>query len=308
MTIPLDVMPAVHATDDASLIHIGVARRFLWSLRRELWENRWLYLAPASAALVFLLGFAVSTAGLPEQMRTIASLDVIRQRAGIVAPYDLAEALLMAAGLLISAVYCLDALYGERRDRSVLLWKSLPVSDLVTVLAKASIPIVIQPLITFVVIVATQLLMQVLSTAILVATGHGAAPIWTQFSLLSNAGALLSHLLAVHGLATAPFFGWLLMISAWAPRAPFMWAFVPPLVIGFVEKMAFNTTRFFQLLVSRLAGGPDTVQIPGNTLMEPMTQTTLANFLATGGFWIGLVITAAFLAVAVRLRRAGRPL
>ena len=55
--------------------------------------------------------------------------------------------------------YCLDALYGERRDRSILFWKSLPVSDLTTVLSKASIPIVVLPLLTFAVTVATQLIM-----------------------------------------------------------------------------------------------------------------------------------------------------
>lgn len=306
MTIPLDVMPSARAPVGAPLKRVGLATRFLWSVRREFWESRSLYLAPLSAAVVFLIGFAVSAFGLREQMQTIASLGAIQQRELLVQPYELVEGLLMLAGIIVSAVYCLDALYGERRDRSVLLWKSLPVSDRVTVLAKASIPIIVQPIITFVVTVVTQSLMQLLSAVVLAGTEYSVAPIWVQFPLFSNSGTLFFHLLGVHGLASAPFFGWLLVISAWAPRAPFVWALVPPIVIGFLELIALNTSRFFDLLKNRLVVGVGTGQMQGNELMEPMTQTNLANFLTASGLWIGLAVTAVFLAAAVRLRRAGR--
>ena len=70
----------------------------------------------------------------------------------------------MLTGIVVSVFYCLDALHGERRDRSILFWKSLPVSDLTTVLAKASIPLVILPLLTFAITVAMQWIMLLISS------------------------------------------------------------------------------------------------------------------------------------------------
>ena len=95
--------------------------------------------------------------------------------------------------------YCLDALHGERRDRSILFWKSLPVSDLTTVLSKASIPLVILPLLTFAITVATQLIMLLLSSAVLLASGLSVATLWTQLSLFQMSLMLLYHLVTVHG-------------------------------------------------------------------------------------------------------------
>src|SRR5204862_251954 len=80
-----------------------------------------------------------------------------QQREAIAMPFDIAAALLMLTQLLVGAFYCLDPLHGERRDRSILFWKSLPVSDLTTVLSKASIPLVVLPLLTFTITVAMQL-------------------------------------------------------------------------------------------------------------------------------------------------------
>ena len=79
-----------------------------------------------------------------------------------------------AAAFVVGVFYCLDALHGERRDRSILFWKSLPVSDLTTVLSKASIPLVILPLITFAIVIATQLIMLLLSSAAMLISGLSA--------------------------------------------------------------------------------------------------------------------------------------
>src|SRR5262245_30973929 len=99
-----------------------------WSVRRELWENRAIYLAPLAAAALFLLGFLVSLIHLPSRMRAAAGLDLAKQHEAIAMPYNIAAGLLMATAMVVGAFYCLDALYGERRDRSILFWKSLPVS------------------------------------------------------------------------------------------------------------------------------------------------------------------------------------
>src|SRR5450755_1410098 len=113
---------------------------FYWSVRRELWENRSIYIAPLIVAALLLLGSAISAFYLPERRRALLLLDPEVQRAAVEQPYDTAAMIILATAFIVGIFYCLDALHGERRDRSILFWKSLPVSDLTTVLSKASIP------------------------------------------------------------------------------------------------------------------------------------------------------------------------
>src|SRR4029078_10410493 len=134
-------------------------RPFYWSLWRELWENRSIYIAPILVAVVVLFGFLVSTIGLPERRRQVLLLDPVKTRAAIEAPYDMAAIMLILTAFVVGVFYCLDALYGERRDRSILFWKSLPVSDRTTLLSKATIPLVVLKLLTSANVVALPLLM-----------------------------------------------------------------------------------------------------------------------------------------------------
>src|SRR5213076_788072 len=105
-------------------------------------------------------------------------------------------ALLFRSQLLVGAFYCLDALHGERRDRSILFWKSLPVSDLTTVLSKASIPLVVLPLVTFTIIVGTQFVMLLISTVALMMSGL-AGTTWANFNLFQHSLILLYGLAAI---------------------------------------------------------------------------------------------------------------
>src|SRR5262249_9107048 len=146
----------------------------------------------------------------------------MKQHAAITQHYDLVALSIMGATFLVGIFYCLDALSSERRDRSILFWKSLPVSDLTTVLSKASIPLVILPLITFAITVVAQFAMLMWSSAVLLANGLSVSMLWTQVSPLHMWTGLLFHLIAVHSLYYSPIFAWLLLVSAWARRAAFL--------------------------------------------------------------------------------------
>jgi ABC-2 type transport system permease protein len=288
---------------------ISATRRMYWSVRREVWENRSIYIAPLAASALFLLGFLFSLIRLPQRMSAAATLDPMHHRAAIAMPYDIVAGLAMLIAMLVGVFYCLDALYGERRDRSILFWKSLPVSNLTTVLAKVSIPIVILPVFAFAVAVVTQFIMLLLSSARLAGSGQSVAALWNELLFPRMSLLLLYHLMTVHSLWIAPFYGWLLLVSAWARRAPFVWAFVPPVALCYLEKIANNTTHLTKLLVTRLAGnGMEAVMVSGSFPTHPMTQLTPGKFLASPGLWVGLAITAAFLAAAVRLRRDRGPI
>jgi ABC-2 type transport system permease protein len=178
-----------------------------------------------------------------------------------------------------------------------------------TVLSKASIPLLLQ-LFTFAVIFTTQWIMLLLSTAVLLGSGLGAGTLWTELSFFQISLMLLYHLVTVHALWYAPIYAWMLLVSAWARRAAFLWAVLPPLAIGVVEKVAFNTTHFADLMKYRFTGGPEAVEMASSNgfPMDPMTHLTPGNFLISPGLWIGLFVAAAFLAAAIRLRRYRGPL
>jgi ABC-2 type transport system permease protein len=308
MTTPSNAVSDSLRAHAVTPAEIPPTSRLYWSIRRELWESRSIYLAPMAVAALFLIGFLVSMMHLAGKVRAITALDPIQQREFIEQPYNFVALLIMGTTFLVAIFYCLDALHGERRDRSILFWKSLPVSDLITVLSKASIPLIVLPLLTFTITVVTQWIMLLLSTAVLFAHGISIAPLWTNLSLFHMSLGLLFHLLAIHGLWYAPIFGWLLLVSAWARRAVFLWVALPWLAIGAVEKMAFNTSYVAAMFMNRLAGGAAAGAPPGTLPMDSITNFHPGHFLASPGLWIGLALTAAFLAAAVRIRKYQGPI
>jgi len=124
----------------------------------------------------------------------------------------------------------------------------------------------------------------------------------TLVPLIQTSFINLTHLVLVHGLWYAPLYGWLLLVSAWAKRVPFLWAVLPPAAIGVVEKLAFNTSYVGTMLRDRL-GGLSGDAPSGDGMNMVMLATPLTQFLTAPGLWIGLALTAVFLYGAVRLRR-----
>ena len=289
---------------------IAPTRPLYWSVRRELWENRSIYIAPLIVAAVQVFGFAISTIGLAERRRAVLLLDPVHQRAAIEVPYDLAAMMMIFTVFIVGVFYCLDALHGERRDRSILFWKSLPVSDLTTVLSKAIIPLVILPLLAFAITVCVQVIMLLMSSANLMVHGVSPATTWAHFPVFQNWLVMLYGLVAI-ALWHAPIYGWLLLVSGWARRATFLWAVLPLLAVGILEKIAFNTSYLASVVKHRLMGfAPDAFDFQGrhNPTIDSLAQLTPGRYLSTPGLWIGLAFAAAFLAAAVRLRRYRGPI
>src|SRR5437879_11100530 len=200
----------------------SATRPFYWSVWRELWENRSIYMAPLIVAVVVLFGFLVSTAGLPERRRDVLLLDPGKTRAAIEAPYNMAAIMLILTAFIVGVFYCLDALYGERRDRSILFWKSLPVSDLTTLLSKATIPLVVLPLVTFAIVVVTQVVMLLWTSVLLISHGMSPASTWKYFPLFQNSFILIYGLAAI-ALWHAPIYASTLLVSRWAMSATSIW-------------------------------------------------------------------------------------
>src|SRR5947209_11200105 len=165
-------------------------RPFYWSVWRELWENHSIYIAPSIVAAIILFGSFVGAFHLPGRRRNALLLDPAHRRAAIEMPYDIAAMMLIFTVFIVGVFYCLDALHGERRDRSILFWKSLPVSDISSVLAKVFVPLFVLPLISCGIIVAMQSLILLVSSVALIPSGMGATS-WQNFSLAQEAVIVL---------------------------------------------------------------------------------------------------------------------
>jgi len=264
---------------------------FYWSLRRELWEHRSVWIAPLAVAVVFLAGYFISGAGT-------------RRSENFQLPYDTGALAIMGATTIVAIFYSIDALYGERRDRSILFWKSMPVSDTTTVLSKAMIPIVILPLIGTVLTIALQWVM--FATGMIARMGNdvNAAMLWEALPMTRMGLVLAYHQILIHGLWFAPVFAWLLLVSGWARQAVLLWATVPLFAIGVAEKIMFRTSFFVAMLENRMSGG-DYGQMYGT---YSMLHVPPSHIFFSQGLWVGLEITALFLVLAIRLRRYREPI
>ncbi|HVI07222.1 MAG TPA: ABC transporter permease [Candidatus Binatia bacterium] len=302
MNTPLNPEPEPRATaSGVTPAALAATRPFYWSVRRELWEYRSIYLAPLAIGGVILIGYAFVLVGLPHAVRSAMTMNAQQQRDALAHPFQVSAGLIMAASFIVSFFYAIDTLYGERRDRSILFWKSMPVSDITTVLAKAFVLLVLLPMVSYVITALTEGIILLLSSAVIAANGLSVAAFWMQLMPIEGMRALLYHLISVHILWYAPFYCWLMLISAWSKRAPFLWALLPPFAVTIFERIVFHTAYVANFLTRRLAGGSD-----GGDMLDPEMKMVV-HFVLTPGLWFGLLFAAAFLVAAAQIRRYRGP-
>ena len=216
--------------------------------------------------------------------------------------------------------YCLGALYDERKDRSVLFWKSLPVSDRDTVLSKVVSALVVAPVLALAVGIACMIaFLLILSVFVLIHHGNPFTLLWSPGNLLASAGVFLAAI-PIYALWALPSAGWLLLCSAWAKSKPFLWAIMLPVFAGvfiswFDLMGAFNleSSWFWKNVVAHLLGGvfPGTwmhvadlsVFAHGDAPTHMDILQAMYSVLATPQLWVGAVAGIAMIIVAIRLRR-----
>ena len=296
-------------------------RPFFWSLRRELWEHRSLYLAPAVIALLLLFAALIAAFKLPESMAGFDTFAPQQQQAIVMAPYALIALALILISMIVSLFYCLDALYGERRDRSALFWKSLPVSDWTTVLAKLSVPMLVVPVFLFALIAATQLVVVVGHVMLWSVRGLSVSNLLLQLPLIDMPVGVAYFLITL-AIWYAPIYAWLLLVSAWAQRSPVVWAVVPWVAVVAVERVMLGTSYVGGWLRQRLFGNFDAAfTVRGTTaellnrLQHPGADAAVSinygsdhrpdvlRFVSNPEVWIGLIVAAALIFATVWLRR-----
>lgn len=293
-------------------------------LRRELVEHPASWMVPAVLGALFVVAalfavFGVARVGIDEVQFSsdfiAEDVDPATVRAALTVMFLPIATLFAGVASVIIAFYLLDALYAERKDRSILFWKSLPVSDLKTVGSKYLTGLVAMPLQALALFLATAVLVWVIAGLAAAVAGTGQFLLQGPLALL-QATIVMAYGLVAFGLWLAPLHAWLLLVSAFARRAVLAWAVLPPLLVVVAEKVLFDTQYFGYMLGQRLSGGMELAfSGKGNAaivsegegfsaVFPALTELlTPGRFLAAPELWAGLVVAAIFLAGAVWLRR-----
>lgn len=315
---------------------------FTWLLKREFWENRGgFWTAPLVTAAIFLalnaLGLITAEVfrgkfegeiqiGVPlnqiTQNLTERELEMVGHGLNMaLASYSF---IIYVVLFFVLFFYLLGALYDERKDRSVLFWKSLPISDTSTVLSKVASALLVAPLLALGVTILSHIaLLTMLSLYVL---AHGLNPFTLIWGPADPLFIWTDHLLTIPTqiLWALPAVGWLLLASSWARTKPFLWAVLVPVAFGVIN-------AFFQLwgmisvpsgwYWSNIAGRALLSLSPISWLLEGSVVERFEDFegeedismiydmgdhlaiLGAPETWIGAVIGAALIAGAIYLRR-----
>jgi ABC-2 type transport system permease protein len=314
-------------------------KQLITLVRREFWEHRGLWITPLVIAAVLcfvplLVGHSDlnldmhndhhhvaqdATQGLGPDADPDAEVPASPSQQFTFAIISMGVPFFIAAGILL-VIYLLDCLYSERRDRSVLFWKSMPVSDTKTVLSKYLVAMVLVPVGTYLIAMLTGLLL-----SLGIALTHHSDAAAGYLSLWDTAGWLRAQGFMLYGLVVvvlwyAPYAAYLMLASAWARRAVYAWAIVPPILIAMLERMLFGTS-FFGAIVSRRFGDLVGLAFGANREisinitdasswfraghgMRPVTQNLDGRMLFENPqLWFGLAVAALFLWAAIVVRR-----
>ncbi|RCS30109.1 hypothetical protein DEO45_08560 [Rhodanobacter denitrificans] len=315
-------------------------KTFYWLLKRELWEHRGgFFWAPIITGGVFLLlnlmgiitgevvgrkhGFNFAFGGTDSNLHLLDRALDKNSMDSVGAGLDM---VMYSPTLIIGVVlgfvaffYCLGALYDDRRDRSLLFWKSLPITDTATVLSKVVTATVVAPLIAVAVGMLTGIVMLLMFAVTLSFHGVG---VW-HLLLLSHPLQVMANLVGsvpLYLLWALPTVGWLMLCSAWARSKPFLWAVVLPVALGIVIGW-FNLLGTIDLqngwywrnvvgrvLFSVFPGGwfTEVPHIGGSNPAEVLSTLSVTHTyaaLASANVWIGVAAAAAMLAGAIWFRR-----
>jgi ABC-2 type transport system permease protein len=293
-------------------------------IQRELWEHRSIYVAPIVVALMLTLialTGQVSVDGMDHVDLGIVGASNLPEnaRAAVLSGIMIGlSTTFVFAMIILSMFYALDSLYSERRDRSILFWRSIPVTDFETVLSKLLIILLVIPLVAFAMIVVTHLaVLLITSVWVGIRGGNGLQLIWASAPFFDNWTATLIFLLTLP-LWLSPFIGWFLFVSAYAKRTPFLTAFLPLAVLPMLEKMLFGSVVFAEALfirsirmplfidletLARLFEEGDEFAMLEGAELSLLGLMDFGGFLGNPGLWLGLIVCGLFTAAAIYVRR-----
>ncbi len=310
MSRTLDVTAHSPRSAATPAAHREVTGVLLTLVRREFWEHRALWLTPLVVAGLLALCAAIGRVHI--DLDDAERLTSGPQQVALftIVQWVLAMPLYIVI-MFVGSFYLLDCLYAERKDRSILFWKSLPVSDGLTVGAKLLVALVVVPFGVFALALVAHLVFTVILGARVAMGTLPAVMTWDSREWLrTEAVMFIATLLAV--LWYAPIAGYLLLVSAWVRRAPILWATLPLVLAPVLEWVAFGTRYLWSFIDYRSNGiwkilGVGHANIVSKHGLQPVgTALAALDFrgaLGAPDLWLGLAVTAALAYAATRIRR-----
>lgn len=295
---------------------------YLALIKREFWEHRSIYITPVAIAVVVTLGVLAMLAlvsGFAKELdvaifgaQNIAG--EVERKAALTGFFLSTSWIFLIALGVLTVFYCLDSLYAERKDKSILFWRSLPVTDAETVIAKLVTALLVIPLVAVAGIIVTHLVNLVVMSIWLAGKGGDASVmIWGSVPLLDNwLGALIVTLCGA--LWMSPFAGWFLFVSAFTKRSPLLMAFMPLVVIPLLEGIVLRSSVFAEAVLGR-GGIPLFKSMDFEAVFEQeqwrvsedigslLTHIDLGKFVSTPSLWAGIVVCGLFVTAAIYVRR-----
>lgn len=308
--------------------------RLIALVKREYWENKGAFrTTPIVIAGVYLAGMlmaAITTVYFDNNFNTLK--DAIRfmaaQEAGLRSAI-IFQGTLSSAGLFTTALgfvvffYLLGSLYDDRKDRSILFWKSLPASDTLTIASKLLTAALVVPLIFWLVFVATLIIIGLAASLTVLVLGENPWTLFTGISQPLKASLLLLASYLAQSIWALPLYGWLMLVSAFAPRIPLLFATLPPLVIavlqvwidflktftlqenlfGVIGRWVGNSPLILSLRSAGERGVEPTLGFPNDGPFDhAVTLGNMADRLFSYPMFLGIVLAATFLSGALYLR------
>ena len=292
-------------------------------IKRELWEHRSIFVTPIAIGTVVTLGvlmMLVFASGFAAELDMVIfgaqNLAGDAERKAVLTVFFVGTSWLFVVALtFLTVFYSLDSLYAERKDKSILFWRSLPVTDAETVISKLLTAMLVLPAIMALGIFATHLI-NLVATSIWVAMKGGDAGtlIWGSISIFDNWAAALIVLLA-SGIWMSPFIGWFLFVSTWSKRMPLLLAFMPPFVIAMGEGIVFRSRYFLTAIAERGDMTPlfkignledffeEEQWREGVGSLTLLDKIDLVGFLTSPALWGGAIVCGLFVSGAIYLRR-----
>jgi len=303
---------------------IAMVNSFKALVKREYWEHKGaMFYTPAIMAAVFaglmilgaLTGDHITVNSghgfsiidhLPQAMEQFENLGEEERSKGVQIGLYGAIVLFGFVMLIVSLFYALGSLYDERKDRSILFWKSLPISDTATVLSKFLAVTFVIPVFYSAIIAAFQLFLLLFATVAAWFGGSSGIAIWASSNLF---GVIFNSFFAIvtASLWLAPLWAWLMFASSWAKKVAFLWGTLPIFMIVVAEGWIFQTTRFIEIVGDRIANGfvilnSNMHYMVGGDMFEIDVQRWYEVF-GNIEFWVGLIVSGIFLAGAIYTRR-----
>jgi ABC-2 type transport system permease protein len=292
-------------------------------MKREIWEHRSIYVTPiAIAVVVSLVSLAgmVTVSAFDKEVNialfgaTNIAGDAERQAALTVFFLGTSWVFLFALAIL-TTFYSLDSLYAERKDKSILFWRSLPITDAETVISKLLTAVFVLPLFTVAAIIVTHLVNLVITTGwVIVKGGNAAHLVWGSVTLFDNWAAALIVTVA-SAIWMSPFIGWFLFVSAFTKRSPLLMAFMPLIIVPIIEWIFFRSKIFASAVFGRGEVIPlfremdiehffdeERMQV-NEDLVSLLAHIDVGKFLLSPSVWVGVVVCGILVTAAIYVRR-----